>query len=64
VTFDTEGTYAYNCLPHKALGMVGLILVGDFTVNLDAVRAGVQELRGPKEKERLNAFLDEAEAMA
>ena len=64
VALQTEGTYPYNCLPHQALGMVGLILVGDFTVNLDAVRSGVDSVRGPKAKERLNAYLDEAEAMA
>ena len=29
VTLDTEGYYAYRCLPHFALGMVGLIEVGD-----------------------------------
>jgi len=63
-TFETAGTYAYYCLPHQALGMVGLILVGDHTTNLEAVRAGVQDLRRPQEKERLNALLDEAEAMA
>lgn len=29
VTFDVAGFYAYKCLPHYALGMVGLIQVGD-----------------------------------
>ncbi len=29
VTFDTEGYYVYKCLPHFALGMVGLIQVGE-----------------------------------
>jgi pseudoazurin len=29
VTFDTEGFFAYKCQPHFALGMVGLIQVGD-----------------------------------
>jgi plastocyanin len=28
VTFDTEGTYDYFCIPHKAFGMVGRIVVG------------------------------------
>lgn len=29
VTFDTEGTYDYFCIPHKTVGMVGRIVVGD-----------------------------------
>jgi plastocyanin len=28
VTFDVEGTYDYFCIPHKAFGMVGRIVVG------------------------------------
>ncbi|KKC31334.1 pseudoazurin [Devosia psychrophila] len=35
VTFDTEGFYAYKCLPHVGLGMVGLIQVGDAPAALD-----------------------------
>jgi plastocyanin len=27
-TFETEGTYDYYCIPHKAAGMVGRIVVG------------------------------------
>ncbi len=29
VTFDQEGYYGYKCLPHFAMGMVGLIQVGE-----------------------------------
>ena len=28
-TFETTGTYDYFCLPHKTLGMVGRIVVGE-----------------------------------
>lgn len=28
-TFDVEGTYDYFCVPHKSLGMVGRLVVGD-----------------------------------
>jgi pseudoazurin len=41
VTFQVEGTYGYICEPHYGLGMVGLVLVGDYRGNLaeaDAVR--------------------------
>lgn len=36
VTFDKEGIYGYKCLPHFALGMVGIIQVGDSTENFDS----------------------------
>ena len=28
-TFDTPGTYDYYCIPHKSMGMVGRIVVGE-----------------------------------
>jgi len=28
-TFETAGTYDYFCIPHKSLGMVGRIIVGE-----------------------------------
>ncbi len=37
ITYTQEGIYAYKCLPHAALGMVGVIQVGDSTANLAAV---------------------------
>jgi len=39
VTFDVPGVYGVKCTPHFAMGMVGLILVGDELANLDAVKA-------------------------
>lgn len=38
VTFDHEGVYGYDCMPHYAMGMVGLVVVGQ-PVNLDAAIA-------------------------
>ncbi len=32
VVIDAEGVWGYNCMPHKAMGMVGLIVVGDADV--------------------------------
>jgi plastocyanin len=29
VVFDAPGTYAYSCVPHKSLGMVGTVVVDD-----------------------------------
>lgn len=36
VAFDVEGIYGYKCSPHFALGMVGIIQVGDSTENVDS----------------------------
>ncbi|MBB3065243.1 pseudoazurin [Limibacillus halophilus] len=39
VTFEAPGVYTYKCLPHYALGMVGVVVVGDDISNLEAVKA-------------------------
>jgi len=39
VTFDVAGAYGIKCTPHYAMGMVGMIMVGDDLANLDAVKA-------------------------
>ena len=38
VTFTVPGVYGFKCKPHYAMGMVGVVVVGD-PVNLDAVKA-------------------------
>ncbi len=48
VTFDMEGTYGYFCLPHRSLGMVGLILVGDPSGNYEAAKAAKQRGKAKK----------------
>lgn len=61
VTFTVEGTYGYICEPHYGLGMVGLILVGDFERNFDAARDVRQ--RGQAAK-RFDDLFRQAAAMA
>ena len=39
VTLDVPGLYSYKCTPHFGLGMVGLIAVGDPSINLEAVKS-------------------------
>lgn len=39
VAFDVPGVYGIKCTPHFAMGMVGMVLVGDDLANLDAVKA-------------------------
>ena len=36
--FETPGIYAYWCTPHKALGMIGFVIVGDDKSNLDMIK--------------------------
>ena len=39
LTITQPGTYGYMCAPHYGAGMVGLILAGDHTVNLEDAKA-------------------------
>lgn len=64
VTFDVEGTYGYVCQPHLAMGMIGFVLVGDFTTNLEAVRTAAGDLRGRSTQTRAEAYLAEIDAIA
>lgn len=48
VTYTVDGTYSYYCTPHRGLGMVGLILVGDYKVNYDDVKASKQKGKAKK----------------
>ena len=36
--FDVPGIYAYWCTPHKTMGMIGFIIVGDDKSNLEAIK--------------------------
>ena len=54
ITFDTPGVYMYQCTPHKAMGMIAMIIVGDDTSNLDAIAD--MKWRG-KSKKKMKAIL-------
>ncbi len=64
VTFDVEGTYGYLCLPHQTMGMIGFVLVGDFTANLEDVRAAASGLRGRDTTRRVEEYLAEIDEIA
>ena len=38
-TFSIPGIYAYWCTPHKGLGMIGFVVVGKNTNNLDNIKS-------------------------
>jgi pseudoazurin len=56
ITFDVPGVYYYWCTPHKGMGMIGLVVVGDDTSNKDVV-AKAKALG--KSKKKLKKLLGE-----
>ena len=38
-TFEKSGVYFYQCTPHKSMGMIAVIIVGDDLTNLDQVKS-------------------------
>ena len=54
IAFDTPGVYLYQCTPHKSMGMIALVIVGEDTSNLDAVADA--KVRG-KSKKKLKELL-------
>ena len=56
ITFDTPGIYLYQCTPHASMGMIGLVIVGGDTSNIDAIAKA--KVRG-KSKKRLKKLLGE-----
>jgi pseudoazurin len=60
VTFEEVGFYPYKCLPHVALGMVGLIEVGDGGTPEAALAEGIPG----KGKTRMEELIAEAQEEA
>ena len=54
ITFDTPGIYYYWCTPHKGMGMIGLIVVGNDLSNVDDI-ASAKAIG--KSKKKLKALL-------
>ena len=48
ITFDVPGIYLYQCTPHATMGMIAMVVVGDDTSNLDAIKK--IKLRGKSKK--------------
>ena len=51
ITFDTPGVYLYQCTPHKSMGMIALVVVGDGDNDVSGTK-----VRG-KSKKKLKALL-------
>lgn len=54
--FKIPGVYLYQCTPHKAMGMIGIVVVGDDKSNLDKIKK--VKMRG-KSKKILKELLNE-----
>ena len=54
-TFDTPGVYLYQCTPHKSMGMIAIVVVGELTQEgVDAIKGA--KVKG-KSKKKLKALL-------
>ena len=56
ITFDTPGVYLYQCTPHASMGMIAMVIVGDDTSNLDAIKA--VKMRGKSKKKMKELLAD------
>ncbi len=56
ITFQVPGVYFYQCTPHKSMGMIALVVVGDDTSNKDSI-AKVKAVG--KSKKKLKELLGE-----
>jgi pseudoazurin len=52
-TFDTPGVYLYQCTPHKSMGMIAIVVVGDGDNDISGAK-----VRG-KSKKKLKELLAE-----
>ena len=57
-TFKIPGIYAYWCTPHKAMGMIGFVIVGNDKSNLESIKK--IKFRG-KSKKRAKLLISKIE---
>ena len=55
-TFDVPGVYLYQCTPHKSMGMIAIVVVGDGDNDVSGAK-----VRG-KSKKKLKELLEELNA--
>ena len=58
ITFETPGIYYYLCTPHKGMGMIGLVVVGDNISNIDDVKKAKAYGKSKKKLKKLLASLE------
>ena len=57
LTFSVPGIYLYQCSPHAAMGMIGIVVVGGDTSNMDAIKG--KKVTGSKSKKKVKKLLSE-----
>ena len=57
ITFDTPGIYYYLCTPHKGMGMIGLVVVGNDLSNIDDIASAKAIGKSKKKLKTLLASL-------
>ena len=57
ITFDTPGIYYYWCTPHKGMGMIGLVVVGNDLSNINDVASAKAIGKSKKKLKKLRAGL-------
>ena len=55
--FTVPGIYLYQCSPHAAMGMIGIVVVGGDTSNMDAIKG--KKVTGSKSKKKVKKLLSE-----
>ena len=62
IELNTEGVYVYQCTPHIALGMIGVIQVGEAT-NIDNIKNSSSALESMivMNKERVQEYLSQVQ---
>ena len=58
ITFDTPGIYYYLCTPHKGMGMIGLVVVGNDMSNIDEIKKSKAYGKSKKKLTKLLASLE------
>ena len=56
MTFDTPGVYLYQCSPHKSMGMIAIVIVGEADPKVVKDRLKGVKVKG-KSKKKLKALL-------
>ena len=57
IKFTVPGIYLYQCSPHAAMGMIGIIVVGGDTSNMDSISS--VKVTGSKSKKKVKKLLGE-----
>jgi len=58
ITFETPGIYYYLCTPHKGMGMIGLVVVGNNISNIEDVKKAKAYGKSKKKLKKLLASLE------